>query len=260
MIFSIYAKTGASASPEIFGSNDCLLEKIFLIAAQFGDIPVIVAGDFQLNPLSYPSIAHAVHFEGWSDPLTSADTEGRLHRPITFSLDGTFTSEGDGGSSIDGILLNRVAFCALKSIEVIELQGHQHRPVRAVFSWQPIHQVGEIHTKFAALDHTSFEDAASKQPDNVDVVASDLWSQVSKEQFDVAEDFPAKWQAVNDFCLQTLLANGSQWGLGRTRGASCPLLLGSGFALASSLMARRPHRRVPDSSKSFDSFGSLKLG
>ena len=175
---------------------------------------MLIAGDFQSTPLSYPSIARAVHFEGWSDPLVSADAEGRLHWPITFSLDGTFAGEGEGCSSIDGILLNRVAFCALQSIEVIELQGHQHRPVRAAFLWEPIHQVGEIHSKFAALDHTGLQETASQSPHRLEDAAMQMWSQEYNARFDTAQDFPAKWNVINDFCLQTLLQNGSQWGFG----------------------------------------------
>ena len=125
---------------------------------------IIVAGDFQTNPLAYPSIAHAVHIEGGgADPLATVDAEGQLFRPITFSLDGTFTGEGEGRSSIDGILLNRVAFAALQSIEVVALHGIQHRPIRATLFWEPIHQIGEIHAKFADLDHSQW----TKQPEGI---------------------------------------------------------------------------------------------
>lgn len=200
--------------PEILESNDALFANILLIASQFGDIPVILAGDFQLFPLSYPSIAHAVHFEGWVDPLVSADSEGKLHRPLTFSLDGTFTGEGEGCSSIDGILLNRVALTALQTIEVLGLQGTQHRPVRATFFWEPIHQVGEIHVKFAALDHSGFEDATKADPQGVVDASNELWTQVFEEQFQATNEFPAKWQVINNYCLQTLLHCGSTWGFG----------------------------------------------
>ena len=239
LVFSVYAKTGASASPEIMETNDQLLEKIFLIAAQFGNIPIIVAGDFQTNPLAYPSIAHAVHFEGWVDPLANVDAEGQLYRPITFSLDGTFTGEGEGCSSIDGILVNRVAFAALRSIDVVASHGIQHRPIRATFAWTPIHQIGEVHAKFAALDHSQW----IKQPKGVDndqhQAAAALWDNSFAEVYSQTTDFPTKWQLVNDFCLRTLLDNGSFWGCGaRKRGALpvfkkkriCPGQLPSGSA------------------------------
>lgn len=222
LVFLVYAKTGASASREIFEQNNDLFDKILLIASQFGDIPVLLAGDFQFTPLSYPSIAHAVHFEGWSDPLVSSDAEGRLHRPITFSLDGTFAGEGEGCSSIDGILLNRVAFCALHSIEVVELQRHQHRPVRAVFSWEPIYQVGEIHSKFAALDHTGLQEIATQSPHSIEETAQKMWKQEYHENFDAAPNFSSKWDVINNFCLQTLLNCGSRWGFGAQKRGCLP--------------------------------------
>lgn len=219
LVFSVYAKTGASASPEILESNNSLLDKILLIAAQFGDIPIILAGDLQLNPLSYPSIAHAVHFEGWADPLASVDAEGRLFRPLTFSLDGTFTGEGEGCSSIDAVILNRVAFAALHSIEVVALSGLQHRPIRALFNWEPIHQIGEVHAKFAALDHSGWNKHADLNPELVNQQADDFWAHSFESAFESTEDFATKWHLVNNFCLQTLLNNGSQWGFGaRKRG------------------------------------------
>ena len=240
LVFSVYAKTGASASPEIMESNNHLLEKNFLIAAQFGNIPIIVAGDFQANPLAYPTVAHAIHFEGWVDPLASVDAEGQLFRPITFSLDGTFTGEGEGCSSIDGILLNRVAFAALQSIDVVALHGIQHRPIRASFAWAPIHQIGEVQAKFAALDHSKW----TRQPEGVHTqqhqAAAALWDDSFAEVFSQTADFPDKWQLVNDFCLRTLLDNGSVWGCGaRKRGLLpvftkkrvCPGQLPSGSAV-----------------------------
>ena len=55
LVFSVYAKTGASASPEIMENNDHLLDKFFLIAAQFGDIPVYNCGrGFPNQPFGVP--------------------------------------------------------------------------------------------------------------------------------------------------------------------------------------------------------------
>ena len=70
LVFSVYGKTAASAVSEVFDYNDSVFEDILTIAAQFGDIPVIVAGDFQCPPMHYPSISNAMNFHGWFDPLS----------------------------------------------------------------------------------------------------------------------------------------------------------------------------------------------
>lgn len=67
LVFSIYAKSGASICHDTFQENDQLLSDVFEIVAQFGDIPIIIAGDMQADPSSYPSIASAIHFHKWFD-------------------------------------------------------------------------------------------------------------------------------------------------------------------------------------------------
>ena len=128
LVFSVYCQTGASSDQLIHDKNDDVLQKIFLIASQFGDIPIIVAGDFQDQPLHYESISRAINFHHWYDPLTTIDDDGCLTRPLTFSLDGLFSGAGDNCSCIDGMLLNKVAFSALEHMSVVEIAHVQHRP------------------------------------------------------------------------------------------------------------------------------------
>ena len=113
LVFSIYAQTAAASDPSIHDYNNNFFEKLFEISSQFGDIPVLFTGDFQDEPSSYASIAHALHFKGWCDPLVKADSRGQLHRDITFSNDRSFSGAFEGCSSIDAILTNRVATAAL---------------------------------------------------------------------------------------------------------------------------------------------------
>ena len=88
--------------------NDSTLEAIFEISAQFGDIPIIIAGDFQAEPLSYSSVAQqAIHFAKWEDPFVSFDAEGLPKRQLTFSADRSFCGQ-EGCSCIDTILINHV--------------------------------------------------------------------------------------------------------------------------------------------------------
>lgn len=82
---------------------------ILTICAQFGQVPILLAVDFQSPPLHYPSILNAVNFHNWFDPLTSVDDAGESCRPLTYSKDSAFSGHGDFRSSIDGILVNQVA-------------------------------------------------------------------------------------------------------------------------------------------------------
>lgn len=175
LIFSVYAKSGASACTETFNQNDLLLQDIFEIISQFGDIPVIVAGDFQVEPSNYPSVATAIHFHRWHDPLVQVDEEGNLFRPLTYSRDGTFTGHGDYCTSIDAILVNHVSFAALQSIQVLEILDLQHRPIRAVFNWEPILLCGDVHLKFAPLDTSTLPKPHSPEAVQFDQRARMCW-------------------------------------------------------------------------------------
>ena len=54
LVFSIYARSGASANQELFDQNEALLKDVFEICAQFGDIPILIAGDFSNLPFKLP--------------------------------------------------------------------------------------------------------------------------------------------------------------------------------------------------------------
>ena len=223
LVFSFYGKSGASANHELLQQNDNLLTDIFEIAAQFGDIPVIVAGDFQTLPHNYPSVASAIHFDGWSDPLVTIDQNGETVRPVTFSKDRTFTAFGEGNSSLDAILTNRVAFAALQSIDVIESLETQHRPIRAFFKWEVISQVGTVHCKFAPFDHANTIRPTGKVGCAADQNASNLWRSCYQSRVEAANSFDCKWKIINEFCTSSLLDNGAKWGSGKRVRGEMPL-------------------------------------
>ena len=221
LVFSIYAKTTASANQQIFDYNDSVFADIFTIVAQFGDIPILLAGDFQSNPLHYPSISNSVNFHGWFDPLSQSDCNGDTHRPLTYSKDGSFSGSGDFCSSIDGIILNHVAHTALRNIEVLSMQGIQHRPSRATFSWASIRLHGFVHRKFAPLDTSSIGKPGLSQTHTANTQANTLWDSHFAHKYNDAQTQEAKWTIINEFCVNTLLASGATWGLGeRVRGQS----------------------------------------
>ena len=209
LVISVYATTSASQDPNIHGLNNGLFEDIFTFVAQFGRIPVILAGDFQAPPMTYPAIANIVSFQSWHDPLVRVQENGELSRPITFSNDRTFTGIGDGCSSIDSVLVNDVAFAALRSAEVLETFDKQHRPIKLVFDWPSINQVGFHVLKAAPLNLEACNEGGSI-----------AWEHHGKRDFDAAEDSETKWGIVNSFLQKTLIARGAVWGEGkRCRGA-----------------------------------------
>ena len=215
LVMSVYAQTGASCDARIHEENDALFSKIFTFVTQFGQIPIILAADFQAAPNNYPSIASVLAFHSWADPISTTDSDGALVRPITFSQDGTFASSQDGCSSIDGILLNSIAFAALTDACVLEHFGRQHRPIQVKFSWPSIEQRGFILYKTAPL----LLNEVSQPVDCNHAITK--WSSAFENTYNHADSLDEKWQIVNSFLQQSLLDRGAKWGMGPKERA-CP--------------------------------------
>ena len=216
LIFSFYGQSGASTEKSAFDFNCDLLSDIFTICSQFGDIPIAITGDFQTVPQHYKPVHHAMHFCGWHDPLLVTDELGEWTRPMTFSRDGAF-SGGDFCTSIDAILVNKVAFAALSSVEVLEWNGTQHRPIRAVFSWEVLFQHGHTHNKHAALCLDNLCD-----PQQRENVAEQLWETEFERSFHGSENIDGKWEIANRFCLDVLLKCGATWLPGKQTRTAAP--------------------------------------
>ena len=199
LAFSFYGKTGASADKAILEFNDNILRDIFTVASQFGEVPIVIAGDFQVAPEHYTAVTHAVHYHQWCDVLQSADDDGGF-RPLTFSSNGCFTGPGDGCSSIDGIITNSVASAALTNAEVLPYHRVQHRPVRASFNWKVIWQRG----------HTLFKPAPFTFPPSfsTDTMCEDVSS------LHHLTDVNQIWSEANRQCVDTLTQAGAAWGSG----------------------------------------------
>ena len=205
LVFNIYCKTAASQDKDVLRANNEMLSDIFVIASQFGDIPVLIAGDFQTEPLQYEAVANAINFHQWSDPIDQHNDQSP-NRPITFSANGTFPGFGDGCSSIDAILTNRVASSAIVDAEVLAHFKVQHRPIRLTMSWERIWQTGFTLFKTAPFNLQGFRPELETAQNN-----SVPWSQ--------QDDIEVCWGKVNTACIQTMLDQGATWGPGpQTRG------------------------------------------
>ena len=209
LAFNFYAIANAASERTKFERNNELLHQIFTVAAQYGDIPIAVAGDFQMEPGMYPSVQLALDHWGWADPLLQTDEQGMVTRPATFFQHNAST-EADG-QSIDGILVNRTALTALVGIEVLQHQDRQHRPVRATFIWDRIHQTGTVLQRVAKLNLDHIQKADPEDPGcPVHILNERLW-QSYDEEFASAATADAKWEVYNNYAIQLLLLNGAHW-------------------------------------------------
>ena len=216
LFFCVYATTGASSDSSIHAANDQLFDNIFLVAAQFGEIPIVVAGDFQANPMSYPSISGACQIHGWADPILETDEEGFSVRPYTYSKDCSFSGADEGCTSIDGILVNKIAFCAITEAKVLEHHGRQHRPIQITFDWPVLEQKGYVHYKFAPIDVTHVPSPRENQ------AIFDAWQDRFAQAYLNASDVDDKWQIINQYFQSTLFELGADWGSGPRERAKSP--------------------------------------
>ena len=205
LVFNVYCKTGARQDRDILDSNNGLLSDVFCIASQFGDIPVFIAGDLQTEPLQYQAVMHACNFLQWCDPIAHLDPQSG-NRPLTFSANGTFSGYGDGCSSIDAILVNKVAASSVVQAEVLSQFKTQHRPIKLTLSWERVWQCGFVLYKTAPFELHALS-TCSDTPPNEDPPWTD------------ADDIESCWNQTNHACINTLLENGATWGPGpKTRG------------------------------------------
>ena len=192
LAFNFYGIANAASERAKFNRNNELLDLIFTVAAQFGDIPILVAGGFQMEPGMYPSVQLALDHWGWADPLLRTDVQGELTRPCTF-FQRAPSVEGDGQSSIDGILMNRTALTALLDIRVLDHQDRQHRPVQATFAWDRILQVGTMMQRAAKLNLDQLQRSDPDDPGcPVNLLGDQLWRSYASD-FSSAVDANTKW-------------------------------------------------------------------
>ena len=150
--------------------------------------------------MQYPAVANAVNFHQWVDPVDQLSGDN-TNRPITFSANGTFSGFGDGCSSIDAILANRVASSAILEAEVLSNFKIQHRPIRLTLVWDRIWQIGYTLHKTApsVWDSHSLSDQGS-------VDEHPPWNQ--------GDDVETCWSRTNSACIQVMLDSGATWGSG----------------------------------------------
>ena len=221
LIFTFYGETSRHDNSHL-KINDFYLEKIFAIASQFGDIPVILCGDFQADPDTYPAVTSAKQ-HGWVDPLTSQDEHGNSTRPITFSRNAVFDQPTEFFSSIDAMLVNRPASSALTSMEVDYSRAKQHAPIVAKFEWPKILIQGTILNIPAPLN---LEKLPKTDDNNLDmgVITSNskqLWDNKFGALCHSGND-DTDWDFINKFAIETLTSSGASFKHGLATRAQPP--------------------------------------
>ena len=219
LVFSFYGVTRASICATSAALTNDYLGMLFTVASAFGQVPIIIGGDFQSDPSTYKSVQEAAATGEWHDPLIQYDQEGLPHRPPTFR---SSTDDASiGSSSIDGLLINTVALFSMDSIEIVDYQNKCHLPVKATFKWQRLQQTGWVWQRPAALDLGALQAPSPDDPlcphqQN----ATSLW--VNQYAPCTADSLtPDQWlQKFNDLAVDTLLLGGAKWLHGdKTRGA-----------------------------------------
>jgi endonuclease/exonuclease/phosphatase family metal-dependent hydrolase len=120
---SLYGHTGAAQNAEAMRLNEQLLAQALAAAASLGDAPVLLMGDFNIDPSSSPVLRAALATGRWFDAAAvHAASMGK-------SPDLTCFASPDG-TRIDIVLCNRASAAALRHVEVLADTGiPTHRPV-----------------------------------------------------------------------------------------------------------------------------------
>lgn len=122
-IFNIYGYVGAgSRNPTAMKDNEELLQQVFEHAATFGEVPILLIGDFQTNPLESKILGTLIANKSFFD----------LGALLTGS-DWTFQKGDDTNirTRIDLALCNQIMLPFLKNLEVVQDSGiPAHRPLK----------------------------------------------------------------------------------------------------------------------------------
>ena len=211
LVFNFYAIANAASERSKFERNNEMLSQIFQVAAQFGDIPIVLAGDFQMEPGMYPSVQLALDHWGWADPLLQTSEQGEIFRPDTF-FQHAASANGEGQSSIDGILVNRIALTALVRIEILTDNIDLFKqPLLGTESSRRARSCSVLRSLTWLM--------LPRVMGRTQLVLSTWLVNSYEPQFQAATHSNQKWDIFNDFAICTLLNNGARWDKGpRARG------------------------------------------
>lgn len=218
LCFCVYLQAGTL--PDAKSANQEIMQDLLELTSQYGEVPVAICGDLQDHPMDIAAVASAINFGNWIDPLASTDSS--LDRPMTYARDSNFAEDSSHTTSIDAILLNRVANAALTSIHVDYAKAKQHAPIMATFSWPSIELIGPVLVVPAPLNLSKVPVKDGKIDSLLlESIADKHWVQKYQSLCDSSDDASA-WEAINQFALETLLEAGASFNPGPHTRATMP--------------------------------------
>lgn len=218
LIVNVYNLPGALSDPGKFETNNNMFQQLCHFISQFGEVPVAVVGDFQAPPTSYGAISHACSHGEFFDVIAS-DVNQVEDRPTTFCRDKDW-AKLDHTSSIDCVLVNRVAFECVHSFAVRKVMGLQHAVIQVIFEWPRslAQQKPRKWVPHAALSLGNLVPVDQRQD-----IADQLWTNKYAEQCECCNDTETMATLANDFCVEILLQSGASWLAGTRKRGTVPL-------------------------------------
>jgi len=130
-VFVVYGIPNAAREEAAFALNEALLGKALAVAAEIGNAPVVIVGDFNIEPDSSAVLRAAMATGRWHDAAAAQAVAHGVMAPRT-----CFVGSSEG-TRIDAIPCNSIAASALGSVGVVEDTGlPTHFPVVADFAFE----------------------------------------------------------------------------------------------------------------------------
>lgn len=116
-IVNLYGHSGAMTNSELMEANESLLADVFLEAASLGGVPVIILGDFNVEPRRSAVLNLQTASGAWTD-LAKAEADTRQARP-----EDTYAGPRGASSRIDCVFVNRAALAKVRHSGSCQIPG-----------------------------------------------------------------------------------------------------------------------------------------
>ena len=153
-LMNIYGYSGAIAHPDRTAQNEQLLKDVLNAAASLGNVPILICGDFNVEPERSPVLRAALGTGRWLDAAASiAANHGGAPAATCFK------NAASPGTRIDVALCNAVAGQALQEFEVLHgVDVKTHRPIIVKFNLDAYRQKAYRLTRPKAFAVDEFEE------------------------------------------------------------------------------------------------------
>ena len=133
-VVSVYGYVG-SGTPEEERRNDDLLREVLSVASTLGEVPIVVAGDFNIQPDHSVTLLAAYATGKWYDVAASVAANAGVTPDVTCY---NRSDRSSRGTRIGYVLANSVAFTAVENLTTVQDSGVPTRfPLRLVLTLQP---------------------------------------------------------------------------------------------------------------------------